>query len=198
MNTKLLVLAIAIALLLYILIQPKKEKFANKQPLKDTVEFKTKLRTVIANQYSIDESRIQNIVIDPNSQKLSFTISNATLDGTKNSTTINDLERLINGAIQDGTMAFNIDGNIVNLSSLDGRAMVVSDKTIVELKESFTNQYIDNYNPMYDNIDIAKAAHHVMDKYNYAPLDNELTEFIKLEYDKNMKLKAVDDTTSYF
>lgn len=198
MKTTLLILGIIIAILLLILIQSKREKFASKTHLLDTTEFKNKFRSAIAAQYAIDESRVQNITIDQNSQKVTFTISNTNLDGSKNFTHVKDIERLINGAIQDGTMALNIDGNIVNLSSMDGRALVVSDQANVQLQENFTDKYIDNYNPMYDNIDIAKAAHHVMDKYNYAPLDNELTEFIKLEYDENMKLKAVNNINSNF
>lgn len=198
MKTGLLVLAVVVALLLLLSIQPKKEKFTSIKPLKDTVEYKNKLRTAIANQYSMNESRIQNIVVDERTQKVTFTVSNNNIDGSSNFTSVHELERLINGAIQDGTMAINVDGTVIPLSSLDGNALVVSDQATVKLKEGFTDKYIDNYDPMYDNINIARAAHHVMDKYNYAPIDNELTEFIKLEYDKNMNLKAVDDIKSSF
>jgi len=98
-------------------------------------------------------------------------------------------------------MALNMDDGVLPLSSLDGRAMVVSDQVNVDLetkKEGFTDKYIDDYDPMYDNINIIKAAHHVKDKYNYAPTDNELNEFIKLEYDDEMKLKAVKEINSCF
>lgn len=197
MNTKLLLLAVVMACLLLAALQPKKEKYTNNL-LKNTVEFKNKLRAAIAGHYNINEARIRNIVIEPTTQRVTFTISNTNTDGSGNFTSVHELERLMNGSIQDGTMAINVDGTVIPLSSLDGRAQVVSAQPTTNSNETFTDKYIDDYDPTYDNIDIVKTAHHVMDKYNYAPLDGELTDFIKLEYDKNMKLKAVKDINACF
>lgn len=197
MKTTLLFLTVVLALILLLSMKPKKEKFTTIH-LTNTPEFKNKLRTTIANQYNINEARVQNITIDEPSQQVSFTISNTNLDGSPNFTSVQSIENLINGAVQDGTMALNVDGNVIPLASSDSRAMTVSNQATVQLGETFSDKYIDDYDPTYDNINVVKAAHHVMDKYNYAPLDGELTDFIKLEYDENMKLKAVKDTNACF
>ena len=93
--------------------------------------------------------------------------------------------------------------NVIDVTKIDNEGKVIFGSTIKvhdleTKKEGFTDKYIDDYDPMYDNINIIKAAHHVKDKYNYAPTDNELNEFIKLEYDDEMKLKAVKEINSCF
>lgn len=208
----LLIIIVILTCSIYLLM--RKENFTTSRPnLLNNGQSGRDLKRAIAERLNIEESRITHLIVNAEGNNINLGIHNSNLNNNSNFETVNSLRNRINNMIQEGTLGITLsNGMTYNLSNSNATVEVVNtseSNTETNNGENFadynnrpkpsnsetfsnqlSNQYIENYNPVFDNINMIKASIYLKDRYNHSPRERELNEFIKLDYDNNMNLIA--------
>ena len=192
-----LLLVLIFVCIMFMLMNKKNESF-NQPLLNNSNTFRRHLREAIANQLDIDIERIDHLQIDPANGTVTFVISNLNLHGNNNFHSVYALKQRMQDNMASKTLTFtpasgsplNLRGTIELIDNTESRSGSGS-KTGETFKDE--GKYVDNYDPTFDNLPLAKSAHYLMDRYKHAPTDEKLNGFIRIDYDENMRLKAINE-----
>ena len=209
MNVKKLLLFILIIIIVlsgYLCIYSNHESFENSNMNEEDMQIIESIKTGLSNKLNISPRRIKNLTytgepkqFTDNKLQVNFDIADRN-QFEMNEKTTQELKKDINNYIEDGLFIIRVGDQVINLASKNFSITTVNDNNPVNnnlsnQNETFQDEYIKNYDPRFDNINIIKAAHHLVNKYKMVPDEPELQEFIKLET-KNGMFKAIPDTLS--
>lgn len=193
--------------------------------MKNDPKFIADMKIAVAKRLNIDESRITHLLVNPSNNSINLGIHNTNLNNSDSFETVEKLQKRVRGMVEDGLLGFTTsDGKTYNFSNPNATVDIVDTSSKLDEKnlnnnssnnntfmninynprpvnsESFnnyeSNQYIEDYNPVFDNIGMIKASIYLKDKYHRRPSDRQMHEFIRLDYDKNMDLIAKTELES--
>lgn len=212
MNHKELLLIILIIILLlsgYLCIHSNQESFQNSNMNEQDNQIIESIKTGLANKLKISPRRIKNLTYtgEPkqftnNKLQVNFDIADRN-QFEMNEKITQELKKEINNYIEDGLFIIRVGDEVINLASKNYSISTVNNNNNMNnninhnmnKNETFQDKYITNYDPTFDNINIIKAAHHLVNKYKMIPDEPELQDFIKLETENGM-FKAIPDKLS--
>lgn len=180
------------------------------ESFQDRNELLNQIKKGLSDKLGISMRRITNLNytgnVEDNNLRVFFQVDKRNTMEQYEKTT-GEINQMIQNLVSDGLFIIKIGENYVNVASTNDFNISSSNSnnnfnnnsnsnnnSNNNSSEQFqNNQYLRNYDPRFDNIDVYNAARFVMSKYRGVPFDPSVSEFIKLET-QDGKLVAVPES----
>ena len=175
-HTKILSIILIMILLLsgYLCIYSNQESFQNSNINEKDIQMIESIKTGLSNKLKISPRRIKNLTYTGEPKQFTNHKLQVNFDiedrnpFEMNEKNTQELKEEINNYIEDGLFIIRVGNEMINLASKNFSISSLDTNVTVNdtNNETFQDNYIRNYDPRFDNINIIKAAHHLVNKYN--------------------------------